>query len=62
MNKKSVLLLSFITLTFFGMDAQAASLRDEMIAKAKREGALVIAGNVVSDIKKYSKGFHKKPG
>jgi iron(III) transport system substrate-binding protein len=41
-------------------DAKAASLRDEMIAKAKKEGSLVIAGSVASWIRTSLDGFQKR--
>ena len=38
----------------------SSSVRDEMIAKAKKEGALVIAGSRAEDIKTRLPGFQKR--
>ncbi len=60
MKKVALLLLSFVTLAFFGMESTAASMRDEMIAKAKKEGTLVLAGSLALDISSHLQGFKKR--
>lgn len=40
--------------------AAAASLRDQMIAKAKKEGQLVFMGDIASELKNLLKGFKKR--
>ncbi len=64
MKRSASFVLVFISVAFFGLsidqsDLRAASLRDEMIAKAKKEKVLVIAGSIANDIKNL-KGFHKR--
>ncbi len=41
-------------------DAFAGSLRDQMIAKAKKEGTLVLSGSIAEDLKRDLKGFRKR--
>lgn len=65
MKAKASLVLGFIALAFIGFpviqsDALAASMREEMIAKAKKEGTLVLAGSIAEDIKRDLKGFRKR--
>ncbi len=64
MQKRFV--LGFMIVAFFGItmsqpeSARAASFKEEMIAKAKKEGALVLAGSVVEDIKQGVLNFRKQ--
>ena len=41
-------------------DASADSLRDQMIAKAKKERTVVLAGSIADDMKNGLKGFRKR--
>ncbi len=65
MKAKASIVLGFIALAFLGIpviqpDALAASLRDEMIAKAKKERTVVLAGSLAANIKSDIKGFRKR--
>ena len=64
--RTNFLVLSLVALALFlgfpvsQPDASADSLRDQMIAKAKKEGKVVVAGSIADDIKRHLTGFRKK--
>ncbi|MDP2647087.1 MAG: extracellular solute-binding protein [Desulfobacterales bacterium] len=60
MKTKALVLLGIVALAFSGMDAAAASLREEMIAKAQKEKALVLIGSLAEDIRTRLPGFQKR--
>ncbi len=54
-----VLLFSLAFVPFFGRLSRAASLREQMIAQAKKEGTVVLSGSSADNLRDQLKGFRK---
>ncbi len=55
-----IAVLGFVGLGFLAQTVSADSLRDEMIAKAKKEGEFVVAGSSADNLRDDLKGFRKR--